>query len=65
MKTKTIFIIVSNVHVAVDYPQNVPLPRIGETVVTNDPLLSGIVQDIRHNIMGDTHEIQIVVQSPK
>jgi hypothetical protein len=43
-----------------DYPQNIPLPRKGETIIYES--YAGIVSDIRHNISGTMSEIKIIVQ---
>ncbi len=61
MKAKTVFVTVSNLHGIIDYPQNVPIPRIGETVITERSKLSGKVYDIRHILSGNLLEIKILV----
>lgn len=61
MKAKTIFIVVSNLSRSIDYPQNAPLPRVGETVITEDPKLSGNVTEIRHVLSGSVLTVNILV----
>jgi hypothetical protein len=59
MKAKTIFIVIEfeGVGQAFDYPQNVPIPRIGEVVFYND--YTGIVKNIHHSTRDNLTEIRI------
>jgi len=41
-----------------DYPKNLPIPQMGETIIYQD--YSGIVMDIRHIISGNIAEIKII-----
>ena len=65
MKSKTILIVAQfkNIpyedNVSLDYPQNLPIPRIGETLLFND--YNGKVIDIRHGIQGNLADISIIV----
>lgn len=46
-----------------DYPQDVPLPRIGEKVFFND--LGGTVEEVKHRLTDAVHEIRILVNIEK
>lgn len=65
MKAKKIFVTVEfdNVPGAFDYPQNVPLPEIGHTIVTQTPetcrCLHGKVYDVRHVLTDTLMDIKI------
>lgn len=59
MKAKKIFVTVeSNVWKAVDYPQNAPIPRIGETCLWNG--FGGRVIDVHHTLQDDVLIIRII-----
>lgn len=61
-KAKKVFITIDFDWVSgiIDYPQNIPLPRIGETVTLEHA--HGKVYDIRHNISGSVASITIKVK---
>lgn len=66
MKAKTIFRVAQFKNTreypysaALDYPQNLPLPRIGETVLYND--YNGIVIDVRHGLQKDLANTSIII----
>lgn len=65
MKADKIYITIEfdNVPGAYDYPQNVPLPKIGETVLFDSidlhRSMSGTVYDVRHNFCRGLHMITI------
>ncbi len=59
MQAKKIFITVeSDYWKAIDYPQNAPIPRIGETCFCNG--MGGKVLDIRHTLQDDVLIIRII-----
>ena len=62
MKAKTVFITYQfeGIDKCFDYPQNVPLPRIGETFIENNH--GGVVSDIRHIFIGDMVTISIIIK---
>lgn len=41
-----------------DYPKELPIPRLKETVIFN--AFSGIVSDVKHMTSGNVSEIQII-----
>lgn len=66
MKAKKIFITIDqdNIPGKVDYPQNLPLPRIGETIIfeSNYVRKMGKVYDVRHVITNNVADITIKVK---
>jgi hypothetical protein len=66
-KVKTIIIVAQfkNIpyedNVSLDYPQNLPIPRIGETLLFNE--YNGRVIDVRYGIQGNFSNISIIVDS--
>jgi hypothetical protein len=65
MKAKLFYTSVHISGMAFDYPQNVPLPRIGETVIIEDLYRrrgAGPVEEIRHVITEDVIEIRIILK---
>jgi len=62
MKTNKVFVTIDfdNVPGKMDYPQNIPLPRIGETIIFEHA--AGTVYDVRHIITGKTADITIKVK---
>lgn len=67
MKAKKIFITIDFDWVPgkFDYPQNIPIPRIGETVIFSDTsqgCKAGKVYDVRHVITDNVADITIKVK---
>lgn len=69
MKAKKIFVTIDfdNIPGKKDYPQNIPVPRIGETVIvdTKHGCKHGLVYDIRHVITGNLADITIKCKEHK
>lgn len=63
MKAKKIFVTVDFNWIpgTIDYPQNIPLPRIGETIIMSGTH-KGVVYDVRHVITGNVADIKICVK---
>lgn len=66
MKAKLKFITIEfdNVPGIYDYPMNIPLPRVGDTVVFEVPHhggKSGKVYDVRHIVTGNVADIKLKV----
>jgi hypothetical protein len=59
MKAKTIFITlkIDTIDQLLDYPQNIPLPRVGEYIIYNDNYCK--VEKITHNIVGTVVNVRI------
>lgn len=66
MKARKVFVTIDidNVPGKFDYPQNVPMPRIGETIIfdANRGRGHGKVYDIRHVITGNVADITIKIR---
>lgn len=69
MKAKTIYVSIyfeteEGGLITLDYPQNVPLPRIGEFVIYSDEenVYSGTVGTIHHTITQGLANIQILTK---
>ena len=60
MKLKTIFrtLKIEGYETLFDFPQNIPLPRIGEEIIFNGK--QGFVNNIKHIITDDVAEIKII-----
>lgn len=59
MKANKVFITTEFYDQSIDYPQNVPLPTIGNMVMINGR--GGRVEDIRHIIQDDLITIKIIM----
>lgn len=61
MKAQTVFITIKfeGVEGISDYPQNIPLPQIGHTVIM-DVHKSGKVYDVRHTVTETVVDIKIL-----
>jgi hypothetical protein len=66
MKASKVFITIEQDNVAkkLDYPKNMPLPRVGETVFyeTSRGKVVGTVYDVRHTVTGSIADINIKVK---